>query len=477
MAIYQVPREFFFPLHHPRPRFKNQAEEVLTHVASSIERLGSREETAFAAELNSLIRQFPGNFGKVEKTINNWRTEISTLFAMFRTENGWTSPTHSAKRLAKDQDLIEFFRHFLLTFQYPGGHVKSHEAAKMIERGVRFHPASTIIDVMMSGAELDSSGHPFGLSAAEVTHLIFNDLRVTGVNRRESREVALRVLKNRRQRLEYDRTGDVVRYAKDVLDYMRTADLLHYRPAADAYYINPRTIRASNALRSRPELFDGYEHLYGSSPTSRQVAECHLAWIDFVNRPRNLAEFEDDLEGVLGFDEEQQRGEGASSLLEALRKALSGSTKDIGMVGESLAIQHEMVRLARIGRSDLARQVKKIPDSFGVGYDIKSFEGGGSANPDSPLYVEVKTTRTRSRSQYMSFVLTPNEWRVCERNERYCVYRILLTPEGPSLFVIRNPHEQYVLGRISLNPTSGAEISFTEECGEWVELELENAAP
>ena len=33
---YQIPDEYFFRLHHVRPRFKNDVEEVLLYVSTSI---------------------------------------------------------------------------------------------------------------------------------------------------------------------------------------------------------------------------------------------------------------------------------------------------------------------------------------------------------------------------------------------------------------------------------------------------------
>jgi hypothetical protein len=471
--MYTTPPANLFRLHHPRPRFKNQTQEVINYIALSISELGTIPTSDFNSKLDVAIRLFPGNFGSKPKTIANWRTEISTLFAMMRSEDGFTTPTRTAARLSQNQDLIEFFRHFLLTFQYPGGHVKSHEAAEMIRVGIKFHPASFFIDVLLAGQEIKNSGSKFGISPSEATHLILHDLRVTARRELSPEEIARTILANRESHTEYIRKGDVIRYAKDILDYMVIADILTYRPATDTYSLNAKSISAALAMKNSAVMFGGYDHLYQKNPTAADVAECQLEWIDFVNQERSIAGFADDISEILAFSSDDSVELVDAIFIEGIKKALDGNANDIGRIGEALAIAHEQNRLRAIGRSDLASRVQKIPEKYGMGYDIKSFEAELNKPTDAPLYVEVKTTRSRSKNLLMSFKMTHNEWTVSEHNDSYCIYRILLTPEGPSLFVIRNPWEQYVKGTLSMTPRDGAEITYTPDCGQWEEFLLQ----
>lgn len=463
-----------FRLHHCRPRFKNHFEEVLLYVAQSISDLGTLEESDFNNRLDDQIRLFPGNLKKSAKTIANWRTEISALFSMMRTDDGVTRPTSIATRLAESQDLIEFFRFFLFRFQYPGGHVKPHEAAEMIGRGVRFIPAQFLIQVLIAGQELRDDGFPFGITPAEATHLIFNDLRVTASKEISPRQVAMAILDNRRRLTRYDRSGDVVRYAKDVLDYMIYADLATYRPATDSYSLNPVSVAASIAIAERSELFRGYDHLYGMVPSSRDVAESEGEWIDFASTVADIPDLAGGIDEILAISADSSTRSVDAVLMQGIANALQGNANDIGRIGESVAIAHEQNRLCAIGRSDLAPRVVKIPERFGVGYDLNSFEGSREQSVDTPRLVEVKTTRSRSRRLFMSFKMTPNEWAVARNSRNYFVYRILLSPEGPSLFVIPNPFQKYVDGDLAMVPRDGAEITYSDDAGEWQELMLES---
>ena len=124
VKTYKIPDEYFFRLHHVRPRFKNDVEEVLLYVATSISEMNILSEKEFNSELNKVLFGFKKNSTSKQKTIDNWRTEISALFAFIQEKDGFLQPSKTAIRLANNQYLDEFFNYFLYSFQYPGGHIK-----------------------------------------------------------------------------------------------------------------------------------------------------------------------------------------------------------------------------------------------------------------------------------------------------------------------------------------------------------------
>ena len=206
--MYKIPEEYYFRIHHVRPRFKGDIENVLLFVATEISKIPEQPEKDFADELNNAIRRYPGNAIREIKTINNWRTEISSLFGYYIVDNGITKPGQRALDLAEKEDLVEAFKIFLYSFQYPGAHIKSHEILKQIENGVHFKPAQYILKVMQA-AEKDTNGR-IGLSKGEICHCIFNDLRCTaGLETPE--ETWKRIKHNRKLNTEYDLTGDIIR--------------------------------------------------------------------------------------------------------------------------------------------------------------------------------------------------------------------------------------------------------------------------
>lgn len=200
---YQIPEEYFFRLHHIRPRFKSNVEEVLLYVANSISDLGKLPEKAFNEQLNAVLRNFGKNQMAEQKTINNWRTEIAALFSFIQeTENNELLPSKMAKRLAENQFLDEFFNYFLYSFQYPAGHNKSHAVIAQIQNGIQFRPCQFILQIFQAACKL--SDKPFYLTAEELTQCAYFDLRVTSHQTKTANDVAKQIIENRENKVSYN---------------------------------------------------------------------------------------------------------------------------------------------------------------------------------------------------------------------------------------------------------------------------------
>lgn len=120
--MYKVPTEYYLRLHHVRPRFKNDVENVLLYVAQECAKIPDGTVEEYSKALNDSIRLYPGNESKKIKTINNWRTEISSLFGFYVEDKqiNWTKTGEIARMLAKKQDLMQFFKYFLFSLTFPG---------------------------------------------------------------------------------------------------------------------------------------------------------------------------------------------------------------------------------------------------------------------------------------------------------------------------------------------------------------------
>ena len=214
MSKYEIPKEYYFRIHHVRPRFKDEYENVLLFLASEIAYLPEMEKDEFDTKFDEIIREYGKNPNSSDKTIANWRTEMSALFGLLEYNNGKVRASKRTKELAENQDVIEFFKKFLFTFQYPGAHIKQQEVLKQIEKGVNFKPAQYILSVLNYSE--NKSGKREYITKSEACHCIFNDLRCTRDHESPSK-VWNRILKNRKDGLEYDERGDVIRYAGDIL--------------------------------------------------------------------------------------------------------------------------------------------------------------------------------------------------------------------------------------------------------------------
>lgn len=466
--MYEVPAPYFCRLHHVRSRFKNDVENVLIFMASEIVRIGEQPTSDFMERLTRAIHLYPGNGSKEDKTIANWRTEISSLLGLVEFDGVSARPSALSHRLNDNQDLLEFFRYFLFYFQYPGGHLKPHESARLISLGVQFKPAKYLLQVLLAGEE--KTGQRFGITKAEATHCIFNDLRVTRDHRAPSQTVDL-ILENRKHHYEYDESGDVTRYAGDILDYMDIAGLVTLPPNYH-YYHNPANIEVIKAFIEASVHFEAYDPLY-DQPTveTSTISELQEDWFHYVNQKLNSDLFEADLSEYADDSEAPDVSDFIKEVLEKIRQDQDLQaiikTKAIGDVGESIVLEHEKVRVTTVGLEALLHLVQKIPNKLGVGYDIQSLE-----HDKTRRYVEVKTTISKSRINVNRFHMTSNEYNVAQSNlDRYFIYRLLISREDVRLFVIQNPVQKYKENLLSMELSDGGvDVTYSERSGTWETL-------
>lgn len=482
MEEYKVPEEYFFRVHHVRPRFKGDIENVLIYVAEEISRVGEKEVDKFVEEVNAALFRYPGNAHRELKTINNWRTEISALFGFIEHTDTTDKPGRRAIELAKSGDLVECFKTFLYNFQYPGAHIKPNRVLEQIEEGIHFKPAQYILKLLRY-ANRDGR-NSIGITKFEVCHCIFNDLRVTrdceGVERTWNR-----IFQNRENGVTYDQTGDVIRYAGDIIDYMEIANLLKTYDSR-TYYLNTLEEESIVKFCESNEWFHEYDKMIcQKSGTMEDVKACIRGWFSYVNRDMADTDFSTDILAYIASDEEELRQlkentanvetSGLSDLIQRdniLEKRIIQyfdqlTTKDIGDIGENLVHGHECMRIKLGGREDLLHLIKRIPTQFAVGYDISSVE-----LDERKRYIEVKTTISSKPLHFNRIHLTKNEWNTASStHDRYYVYRLMLSKNERKLFLLQDPVGLYKKDKINMIPSDGADITFDpKEVGQFEEL-------
>lgn len=471
IKTYKIPDEYFFRLHHVRPRFKNDVEEVLLYVATSISEMTILPKKEFNNELNNVLFGFNKNATSTQKTIDNWRTEISALFAFIQETDDLLQPGVMAKRLANNQYLDEFFNYFLFSFQYPGGHIKSQNVIKQIEARVKFKPCNFILNLLIEGEKI--TGKPFSVTAEELTQCAYFDLRVTR-DGRHPKEVAKLILQNRKNNIEYEhryeqlrneRTGDfpskgdTYRYAGDILDYMVLANLLQHKGTGYYYYLNGENKDAINYQLANSVWFDEYDKFYNSGDISNpEIGQLEELWFDYVNSFDNIEAFAPHLE--------EREAENISVLIQEYYSRMKGDqkipTKIFGDYGETLILAHEYLRTK--DKSNRQHLINKIPTPLGVGYDLQSIE-----IEKKKRYIEVKTTKSRKAINNNRFKLTPNEWDTAETlGDNYFVYCLTINEQGKSIFIIQNPVKQYELGNLRID--KNLVVEFSKTSGQWHEL-------
>lgn len=465
--MYQVPEAYYIRIHHVRPRFKNDIENVLLYMAGEISKLPALSKKEFNEKLDEAIYQYPGNITKTPKTIHNWRTEISSLFGFIINDEGVCRPGERAIELYKSEDLVEGFKKFLYTFQYPGAHIKAHENKVLIEQGVHFKPAKFILKLLKKAEEIE--GKRVGITKGEICHCVLNDLRCVR-DQEDAVDTWKRIKDNRNDAIEYDMTGDVIRYAGDILDYMEIANLLTTYDSR-SYYLNTLENEMILKFINSAEWFKGYDRMIANrAATLDEINACNLAWAEYVNQDLGSTDFATDILAFIAQDDEeyeQLRQQSLEAFEDKLDTDAITSTKDIGDMGEGMVYGHECQRVKVGGRSDLIHLIKKIPTQFAVGYDIQSVE-----LDELKRYIEVKTTISMKPLHFTKIHLTPNEWNTANTSrDRYFIYRLAISKQDKKLFIMQDPVGLYKRDLIDMIPRDGAEITFdTKTSGYYEEL-------
>lgn len=470
--IYQIPDEYFFRLHHVRPRFKSNVEEVLLYVANSISDLNTLPEKEFNEQLNAVLRNFGKNQTAKQKTINNWRTEIAALFSFIQeTETGKLFPSLMAKRLAENQYLDEFFNYFLYTFQYPAGHNKNHAVIEQIQKGIQFQPCKFILQIFQAACEL--SDKPFSLTAEELTQCAYFDLRVTAEHSKTAHDVAKHIIENRENKIEYSHeyeqlktkdgnypsAGDVYRYAGDILDYMVLANLLKTKGTQYYYYLNTDNPDLINRHLQNTAYFNQYDCFYHQEEISNaEIRALERQWFDYVNQFDNIAEFSPSLNQAEQAD--------IAVLVQEYYAKMQGKellpAKIFGDYGETLTLAHEYLRTK--DQSNRQHLINKIPTPLGVGYDLQSIE-----IEKHKRYIEVKSTRSKKAINSNRFKLTPNEWDSAETlGDSYFIYYLVMNETGKNIFIIQNPAKRYRENLLKID--SHFMVEFLPQAGKWQPL-------
>lgn len=458
--VYKVPSKYYFRIHHVRPRFKDDIESVLFFMANKICKIGTEPKREFKDALNSEIYKYPGNADKALKTINNWRTEISSLFGFFIDDGKNVIPGKIARMLSEDGDIPEMFNYFLYKFQYPGAHIKVQAIQEQIEHHVKFQPAKYILNVLKEAKRVTPD--EAYISVAECTHCIFNDLRCTNINHEDYSITWKRIITNRRQKTFYDTKGDVTRYAKDILDYMNKAGLLN--ESNGSYYNNDLAEKTIAKIRDNNHSFNLYDSMIvkGKADTDN-INQQKTKWFEYVNDIDNI-QLATDVFAYMNrtLDKYNKAKENIEkSIVENLTYQ---NTKQIGDQGEGLVYKFETDYVVKHNRQDLKHLITFIPTQLAVGYDFNSIE------PSTELrrFIEVKTTISSSPLVINSFHMTPNEVRTARTvRQHYFIYRLkVMKNRQPLLTIIKDPISLVEKGEIDGDLTDmsdGLDINYNPQ--------------
>jgi len=464
--MYQTPPEYFFRLHFERSRFSRRLEDMLLLLANKIVNIGMLEKDQFDALLDKIIKE-TAQETLVEKTIRNQRTEMIRLFGLVKYVDDLAIPGTRLSILTQTQDTPRFFKSFCNKFQFPGGFLKPDKVSEIVVAGVKFKPAQYIIRLLKIASY--RHGH-FALNAAEATHFIFYDKRVTVQN--ESPDKAMvRIIDARKNKVELDKTSDVIRYARDFLNYMVEANLL--TEFEGMYALNEKESSAIKSIIADRGFFDGYSKVIRSDGTwdSVEYKKIDIEWMEwFADSAENDEAFETPTAALVQDDNNYpDQWKKIKEMLERRDPTMRGAIlKEIGDEGEKIAYEYEKDIVGKIHPS-MVHMVKLVSGTAALGYDLLSVK---QEDARRKKYIEVKTTK----KNYVSGVLIPftisiNEWSVAQQlGDDYFIYRVIITKEGVTIFSIQNPAKRTEEGNLLIEPI-GYKVVYCDKSGTLLEMQ------
>lgn len=438
---------------------------MLLLLANKIVNIGMLEKSQFDALLDKIIQETIKD-SLVEKTIRNQRTEMIRLFGLVKYVDDLAIPGTRLSILTQTQDTPRFFKSFCNRFQFPGGFLKQDKVSEMVLAGVKFKPAQYILRMF----KIAGSRHgQFALNAAETTHFIFYDKRIT-VQAETPDKALYRIMEARKNKVELDKTSDTVRYARDFLNYMVEANLL--TEFKGMYALNEKEAGAIKSIIADKNFFDGYSRVIKPDGTwdKDEYKTVDAEWMEwFADSAENDETLQTSATALVqdnnNFPDQWKR---IKEMLERKDPTIRGAAlKEIGDEGEKIAYEYEKDSVRKI-HPTLVHMVKLVSNTAALGYDLLSVK---QEDGRRKKYIEIKTTKKNYESSVLiPFTISINEWSVAQQlGDDYFIYRVIITKEGITIFSIQNPAKRTEEGNLNIEPI-GYKVVYSEKSGILLEM-------
>ncbi len=457
--LYTTPDEYFYRCAFPRGRLLSQIEDDLGIFVQLIIKNAGKE-------LNTFNRDFDEEYGKyrtvTEKTLANHRTEMIALFGLtYLSEDNLVQPSDRTKTLWEKQDYYLFFKSFVDKFQFPNGINTPHATVEQLQKGVKFKPAQFILTLLKKAVE--KYGNTFSISGAEVSNLIFNDLRVT-TGKLSADEVLQTLITNRERKIRYDGGSNLSQHGREFMGYLTLANLLSINEENNTFKLNDSALKSIDAIIGNDLLFK-FPNNFIDSPEARKQTETE--WDLWFGSMDKLEESKLSTP-VSAFNEIIEKEE-LSETKDEFPQPVMQQLKNIGDLGENFVLKYERTKIQAL-RPDKVGLVAKVSHDTTLGYDIQSLEWD---DLEVKKHIEVKTTnRTYPPDTLILtwFPMSSNEWNAAKSYQNsYYIYRVFLVNKTVKLFIVKNPVEKETKGLLTLEPT-GFKVILNKDCGQFVEV-------
>lgn len=381
-----------------------------------------------------------------EKTLNNHRTEMGTLFGLFCTDKDQVSGAEVLPIITEEQDFPAFFKDMCFKLQFPNGMDSIATVREKVGRGVKLRPCIFVMQVL---SEAESKG--LRLTLKEIAYFILNSLHA--LQGLASPNEVIEAVKNSRAKhkgkpdpLLMDGGSYDMQHIRELLGYMELANLIQIEGKDSVVVINKREQKAISHFISKDATALGFQIYKYDLDDTEETDRLYDDWSRYYGTVsfKERSEFSTPAEALL--PEDQLDGDILSQL---------ASANKLGEAGEGVVFRYEQNRI-RTFDERLIDRVKRVGGTTGLGYDINSIAALGEF-PKNFIYIEVKaTTRVTPPEEIFrdSFSLTATEYdKAAQDKGAYFVYRVFFTRQGIYLVKLQDPVGANQNGTLRVEPT------------------------
>jgi hypothetical protein len=447
--IFGVPKDDTFRLAFPRGRFLQHFEDDLTVFVQLIDKCSNTNAENFALQFDREYQQWHKG---TAKTIANHRTEMIALFGLTEIDAlNLVKPSENTITLLRTQDFPLFFKSFCNKFQFPNCINSIDQTNKQIEAGIQqFKPAAYILNIFLEAEKIYPRG-TFQVSGAEISNLVFNDIRVAHGSR-SPKEVLDTIIEARQKKLSFPGDSNHAQHGREFLGYMTLANLLKADEVGRYYSLNTSENEAINyIIKNKISVIFPKEFLSDTDIRKKVIAE-------WSGKSKKIWREEEDIfltktgkYDYLTQEATLSTAPGVEAKAQDITaKPAGGGLLEIGNAGELIVLKMEKDIIGKV-RPDKLPLVVRVANDTSLGYDIQSLE------PDDcsiKKFIEVKTTvRTFLPSEEILtfFPMSANEWETARNfKESYYIYRVMLVSDKANIYVVKNPVQKELEGKIIL---------------------------
>ena len=439
-----------------RGKSQKEMDDLLPAYALVIDEICPCSANEFDILFNNAFQRFLPESERVEKTLNNHRTEISgKLFGMYyRSEDGMVYESQRTLKYLEDNDQPAFFKDVCYKMQFPNGMDSSHTLQLRVAEDISIRPNAFVLKVLQLAGIAKQP-----ISVKDIGYYILNSLDVLQGNANPY-EVLEAIVEDHKAGLQreikaYDENGKAkassytMQHIRAQLNYLELANLIRITDNK-IVILNPNEMDTINLFTEEydkaPE-FDVYSYDLNKAEIRKQF---QFDWDAYYSRLSVYANKFLTLSDAIKFEPLKNEGE-------KVKKA-SANLTEFGDEGEALVFEYEKSRVAAFN-TRLANKVLSLGKTKGIGYDIQSVIAEPGEEAEFVKYIEVKSTKRLTCPDLDdplwidTLNVTRNEYIAAHQHkEYYSIYRVFFTREGVSVFVIENVSEKIKEGRIQATP-------------------------